>query len=72
MPTNVHDNVLASIGNTPLIRLNRLTSQIEATVYAKIESTNPGNSTKDRMAVRMIEDAEAKPSAGPWQGRPAT
>ncbi|MBP6705457.1 MAG: pyridoxal-phosphate dependent enzyme [Vicinamibacteria bacterium] len=60
MPTNVHDNVLASIGNTPLIRLNRLTSQIEATVYAKIESTNPGNSTKDRMAVRMIEDAEAK------------
>ena len=60
MPTNVHDNVLASIGNTPLIRLNRLTSQIEATVYAKIESTNPGNSIKDRMAVRMIEDAEAK------------
>jgi len=60
MPMNVHDNVLASIGNTPLIRLNRLTREIEASVYAKIESTNPGNSTKDRMAVRMIEDAEAK------------
>ena len=60
MPINVHDNVLASIGNTPLIRLNRLTREIEASVYAKIESTNPGNSTKDRMAVRMIEDAEAK------------
>jgi cystathionine beta-synthase len=60
MPTNVHDNILASIGNTPLIRLNRLTREIEATVYAKIESTNPGNSIKDRMAVRMIEDAEAK------------
>jgi len=58
MPRNVHDNILAAIGHTPLIRLNRLTRDIKATVYAKVESTNPGNSIKDRMAVKMIEDAE--------------
>ncbi len=60
MPMNVHDNVLSAIGQTPLIRLNRLTREIPAVVYAKVESTNPGNSIKDRMAVRMIEDAEKK------------
>src|SRR6187549_2456768 len=60
MTLNVHDNVLAAIGHTPLVRLNRLTSGIAATVYAKVESVNPGNSIKDRMAVRMIEDAERK------------
>jgi cystathionine beta-synthase len=58
MPRNVYDNVLASIGHTPLIRLNRITRDVPATVYAKVEGTNPGNSIKDRMAVRMIEDAE--------------
>ena len=60
MPPQVYDNVLAAIGHTPLIRLNRLTREIKATVYAKVESVNPGNSIKDRMAVRMIEDAEQK------------
>jgi cystathionine beta-synthase len=60
MSQHVYDNVLAAIGHTPLIRLNRLTREIRATVYAKVESTNPGNSIKDRMAVRMIEDAEKK------------
>ncbi len=60
MSRNVHDNVLAAIGHTPLIRLNRLTRDVKATVYAKVESVNPGNSIKDRMAVRMIEDAEKK------------
>ena len=58
MPHHVYDNVLAAIGHTPLIRLNRLTHEVKATVYAKVESVNPGNSIKDRMAVRMIEDAE--------------
>ncbi len=58
MPRNVHDNILAAIGDTPLIRLNRITREIGATVYAKVESTNPGNSIKDRMAIRMVEDAE--------------
>ncbi len=57
---NVHDSILGAIGHTPLIRLNRIARQIPATVYAKVETFNPGNSIKDRMAVRMIEDAERK------------
>jgi len=58
MPHNVHDNILGAIGNTPLIRLNRIVRDVPATVYAKVETFNPGHSIKDRMAVRMIEDAE--------------
>ncbi|MET3113692.1 cystathionine beta-synthase [Pedobacter sp. CG_S7] len=53
-----YNNILETIGNTPLVKLNNITKEIEATVLAKIESTNPGNSIKDRMAVKMIEDAE--------------
>jgi len=53
-----YNNILETIGNTPLVRLNNITKEIEATVLAKIETTNPGNSIKDRMAVKMIEDAE--------------
>jgi cystathionine beta-synthase len=60
MPRNVYDTILGTIGNTPMVRLNRITSQIPATVYAKVETFNPGHSIKDRMAVRMIEDAERK------------
>ncbi len=52
------DNVLESIGNTPLIRLNRVADGIKAKVYAKVETFNPGNSIKDRMALKMVEDAE--------------
>jgi cystathionine beta-synthase len=51
-------NILETIGDTPLVRLNRITASLEAPVYAKLETFNPGHSTKDRMAVRMIEDAE--------------
>jgi cystathionine beta-synthase len=54
----VYNNILETIGNTPLVRLNRLTKDVKATVLAKVETTNPGNSVKDRMAVKMIEDAE--------------
>ena len=54
----VFNNVLEAIGNTPLVRINRIAAEVPGTVYAKIETTNPGNSIKDRMAVRMIEDAE--------------
>jgi cystathionine beta-synthase len=54
----VFDNILESIGHTPLVRINRIARDIRGTVYAKIETTNPGNSIKDRMAVKMIEDAE--------------
>ena len=52
------NSILETIGNTPLVRLNRVTSEIEALVLAKVESFNPGNSVKDRMALKMIEDAE--------------
>lgn len=54
----VYNNILETIGNTPLVKLNRLTKDVKATVLAKVETTNPGNSVKDRMAVKMIEDAE--------------
>jgi cystathionine beta-synthase len=53
-----YNNILETIGNTPLVRLNNITKEIPATVLAKIETTNPGNSIKDRMAVKMIADAE--------------
>lgn len=53
-----YNNILETIGNTPLVKLNAITKDIKATVLAKIETTNPGNSIKDRMAVKMIEDAE--------------
>ncbi len=54
-----YNNILETIGNTPLVKLNALTEDIKATVLAKVETTNPGNSVKDRMALQMIEDAEA-------------
>src|SRR5580704_1105094 len=53
-----YNNILETIGNTPLVKLNRITKDIPATVLAKIETVNPGNSIKDRMALKMIEDAE--------------
>ena len=53
------NNILDAIGSTPLVRINRITNGlVKATVLAKLETFNPGNSIKDRMAVRMIEDAE--------------
>lgn len=54
------DNILGTIGNTPLVKLNSITKEVDALVLAKIETFNPGNSVKDRMAVKMIEDAEAE------------
>lgn len=57
---NVYDNILGLIGRTPLVRLNSVTKEIPATVYAKLESYNPGHSTKDRIAIHIIEAAERK------------
>lgn len=56
---DIKNNILETIGNTPLIRLNKIAEGIPATVLAKVEYFNPGNSVKDRMALQMIEDAEA-------------
>lgn len=53
-----HNNILELIGNTPLVKINKLTKGIKATVLAKIEFMNPGGSVKDRVGLAMIEDAE--------------
>jgi len=52
------NNILEAIGNTPMVRLNKIIGDTPATVLAKVETFNPGNSIKDRMALKMIEDAE--------------
>ena len=53
----IYENILQTIGNTPLVKINQLTKDFPCTVLAKVETTNPGNSIKDRMALgRFIED----------------
>ncbi len=54
----VANNILETIGNTPLVRLNKLTKDLPCQVLAKVEYFNPGHSCKDRMALKMVEDAE--------------
>ena len=54
------NNILETIGNTPLIKLNKITAGIPATILAKVDYFNPGNSIKDRMALKMVEMAEAE------------
>lgn len=56
---NYAKNILETIGNTPLVKINKITQDLDCLVLAKVETFNPGNSVKDRMAVKMIEDAEA-------------
>lgn len=53
-------NILETIGDTPLVKLNKVVADVPCMVLAKVETTNPGNSVKDRMALKMIEDAEAR------------
>ena len=62
---NVHENILGAIGNTPLIKLNKIVKDFPCEVYAKVEYFNPGHSVKDRMALQMIEDAEASGDLNP-------
>src|ERR1041384_3542854 len=54
----IYNSIIETIGNTPMVRLNKLNKGIAGTLLAKVEYFNPGNSTKDRMALKMIEDAE--------------
>jgi cysteine synthase A len=56
----IFDDITKTIGNTPLVRLNRITAGTEATVLAKLESFNPLSSVKDRLGIAMIEDAERR------------
>lgn len=55
---DIKNNILETIGNTPLIKLNKITKDLPGTILAKVDYFNPGNSIKDRMAVKMIEVAE--------------
>lgn len=57
---NAYDSVLDLIGNTPLIKLNKLTANLQGNYYAKVEAFNPGHSTKDRIASYIIDQAEKK------------
>ncbi|MCX6352670.1 MAG: pyridoxal-phosphate dependent enzyme, partial [Bacteroidetes bacterium] len=54
----IYNNILETIGNTPIVKINSITKGFPATVYAKLETFNPGNSIKDRIGIKMIEDAE--------------
>ena len=54
----LYGNILETTGNTPLVRINKISKGISADIYAKLESFNPGNSIKDRMALKMVEVAE--------------
>ena len=57
---NAFNNVLELIGNTPLIKLNKVTKELKGNFYAKVEAFNPGHSSKDRIALYIIEEAERK------------
>ena len=57
---SVFNNVLQLIGETPLVKLNNITSNFKGKFYAKLESFNPGHSSKDRIALFIIEEAERK------------
>jgi len=54
----IYNSILDGIGDTPLVRLNRITSGLKSTLYAKLESQNPGGSVKDRISLSMIQEAE--------------
>ena len=58
IPAMIYNSIVETIGNTPMVRLNRIFKGLPGEVLAKVEYFNPGNSTKDRMSLRMIEDAE--------------
>ena len=60
MLKRLYNNVVELIGNTPLVKINRILEESSAEIYAKLESFNPAGSVKDRIALNMIEDAEAK------------
>ena len=56
----IYQNILQTIGNTPLVKINKLNPNEKVNIYAKIEGVNPGGSIKDRIALKMIEQAEAE------------
>lgn len=63
--TRYLDSILDAVGGTPLVRLGRIGEGLPATILAKVESCNPGGSSKDRIAVAMVDDAERRGTLGP-------
>jgi cystathionine beta-synthase len=59
-PIKAHKNILELIGNTPLVQLNKITAPLKGNYFAKVEAFNPGHSSKDRIAIYIIEEAEKK------------
>ena len=57
---NYHNNILETVGNTPLVKINKVAKGVDALVLCKVETFNPGHSIKDRMAIKMLEDAEKR------------
>jgi len=57
---NIKENILETIGNTPMIKLNKIAEDLPGSILAKVEYFNPGHSVKDRMALKMLEDAEKR------------
>ena len=57
---NAYNSILDLVGNTPLVKLNRITTPLTGNFYAKLEAFNPGHSAKDRIALFIIEEAERK------------
>ena len=57
---DIKNNILETIGNTPLVKLNKIVKDVPGLILAKVETFNPGHSIKDRMALKMVEDAEKR------------
>ena len=57
---NVFNNLLELVGNTPMVKIDNLTRDFKGTILAKLESANPGHSSKDRIALHIVESAEKK------------
>src|SRR6266540_1408190 len=56
----IHNSILELVGNTPVVRLNKISRGLQSTLLVKLESLNPGGSVKDRVGIAMLEDAEKK------------
>ena len=61
----IYSNILETVGNTPVVRLNRVGRETGVEIYAKCEFLNPGGSVKDRIAVRMLDEMERRGEIGP-------
>ena len=57
---NVYNNLLELVGNTPLVKIDKITKRLKGNFFAKIDGANPGQSSKDRIALYIIENAEKK------------